>query len=149
MMSCEARIPIYIMIVGTFFALKYQWLVMLSLYAIGILMAVFMSKLFTSFVVKGEDTPFVMELPPYRFPTFKALTRHTWEKGRQYLKKWVALSLWQASSFGLWGIFHTTIISPRSNTQSKATSDALARLSNRCLHQGFQLETRCGTHLPA
>ena len=87
MMSCEARIPIYIMIVGTFFALKYQWLVMLSLYAIGILMAVIMSKLFTSFVVKGEDTPFVMELPPYRFPTFKALTRHTWEKGRQYLKK--------------------------------------------------------------
>lgn len=87
MMSCEARIPIYIMIVGTFFALKYQWLVMLSLYAIGILMAVIMSKLFTSFVVKGEDTPFVMELPPYRFPTIKALTRHTWEKGRQYLKK--------------------------------------------------------------
>lgn len=87
MMSCEARIPIYIMIVGTFFALKYQWLVMLSLYAIGILMAGIMSKLFTSFVVKGEDTPFVMELPPYRFPTFKALTRHTWEKGRQYLKK--------------------------------------------------------------
>lgn len=87
MMSCEARIPIYIMMVGTFFALKFQWLVMLSLYAIGILMAVIMSKLFTSFVVKGEDTPFVMELPPYRFPTLKALTRHTWEKGRQYLKK--------------------------------------------------------------
>ena len=87
MMSCEARIPIYIMIVGTFFGLRMQWLVMLSLYLIGILMAVVMSKLFTKFMVKGEDTPFVMELPPYRFPTTKALLRHTWEKGKQYLKK--------------------------------------------------------------
>ena len=87
MMSCEARIPIYIMIVGTFFGLRMQWLVMLSLYLTGILMAVVMSKLFTKFMVKGEDTPFVMELPPYRFPTTKALLRHTWEKGKQYLKK--------------------------------------------------------------
>ncbi len=87
LMSCEARIPIYIMIVGTFFALKYQWLIMLSLYGVGILLAVILSKLFTTFVVKGEDTPFVMELPPYRFPTAKALGRHTWEKGKQYLHK--------------------------------------------------------------
>lgn len=87
MMSCEARIPIYIMIVGTFFALSMQWLVMMSLYLIGILMAVLMSKLLTQVIIKGEDTPFVMELPPYRFPTSKALARHTWEKGKQYLKK--------------------------------------------------------------
>jgi ferrous iron transport protein B len=87
LMSCEARIPIYIMIVGTFFALKYQWMIMLSLYGVGILIAVILSKLFTTFVVKGEDTPFVMELPPYRFPTAKALGRHTWEKGKQYLHK--------------------------------------------------------------
>ena len=87
LMSCEALIPIYIMIVGTFFALKYQWLIMLSLYGVGILLAVILSKLFTTFVVKGEDTPFVMELPPYRFPTAKALGRHTWEKGKQYLHK--------------------------------------------------------------
>ena len=50
-------------------------------------MAVLMSKLFTKVMVKGEDTPFVMELPPYRFPTTKALLRHTWEKGKQYLRK--------------------------------------------------------------
>lgn len=87
LMSCEARIPIYIMIVGTFFALRYQWLIMLSLYAIGILMAIVMSKVFTRFLIRGEDTPFVMELPPYRFPTAKAICRHTWEKGWQYLKK--------------------------------------------------------------
>ena len=87
LMSCEARIPIYIMIVGTFFGVQSQWLVMTSLYLIGILLAVIMSKIFTLFIVKGEDTPFVMELPPYRFPTSKALLRHTWEKGKQYLKK--------------------------------------------------------------
>ena len=86
-MSCSARLPIYIMVIGTFFALKYQSLVMMSLYVIGIIMAVIMSRIFTKYVFKGEDTPFVMELPPYRFPTWKAMGRHTWEKGKQYLKK--------------------------------------------------------------
>lgn len=75
------------MIIGTFFSAQYRSTVMISLYLIGILMAVVMSRLFTTFVVRGEDTPFVMELPPYRFPTWKAIGRHTWEKGKQYLKK--------------------------------------------------------------
>ena len=87
LMSCSARLPIYIMITGTFFAVKYQSLVMISLYAIGIIMAVLMSRLFSRWMIKGDDTPFVMELPPYRFPTGKAIARHTWEKGKQYLKK--------------------------------------------------------------
>lgn len=87
MMSCSARLPIYIMITGTFFALKYRSLVMISLYVIGIIMAIIVSRIFSSFIIKGEDTPFVMELPPYRFPTWKAIGRHTWEKGKQYLKK--------------------------------------------------------------
>lgn len=87
LMSCSARLPIYVMITGSFFALKYRSLAMLSLYVIGILMSVIMSRVFSRFLVKGEDTPFVMELPPYRFPTWKAIGRHTWEKGKQYLKK--------------------------------------------------------------
>ena len=87
LMSCSARLPIYITIVGTFFAAKYQTPIMVLLYAIGILLAVVMSKLFSKYLIKGEDTPFVMELPPYRFPTAKAIARHTWEKGKQYLKK--------------------------------------------------------------
>ena len=86
-MSCSARLPIYIMITGTFFALKYRSLVMISLYAVGIAVAVIVSRLFSRFVIKGEDTPFVMELPPYRWPTAKAIGRHTWEKGKEYLKK--------------------------------------------------------------
>ena len=87
LMSCEARIPIYIMIIVAFFSPSVQPIVMMSLYLIGMLMAVIVSKLLTTFYFKGEDTPFVMELPPYRFPTWKAVGRHTWEKGRQYLKK--------------------------------------------------------------
>ncbi len=86
-MSCSARLPIYIMIAGTFFSLQYRSWVMMSLYAIGIAMAVVVSKVFSSLVIKGEDTPFVMELPPYRWPTPKAIGRHTWEKGKEYLKK--------------------------------------------------------------
>ena len=87
LMSCSARLPIYIMIVGTFFAVKYQTPIMILLYSIGIILAVLMSRVFSKFLIKGEDTPFVMELPPYRFPTAKAIGRHTWEKGKQYLKK--------------------------------------------------------------
>ena len=87
LMSCSARLPIYIMIVGTFFAVKYQSLIMIALYVTGILLAVIISRVFSQYIIKGEDTPFVMELPPYRFPTMKAILRHTWEKGKQYLKK--------------------------------------------------------------
>ena len=86
-MSCSARLPIYIMIAGTFFSLHYRSWVMLSLYAVGIMMSVIVSKVFSSLIIKGEDTPFVMELPPYRWPTAKAIGRHTWEKGKEYLKK--------------------------------------------------------------
>lgn len=86
-MSCTARLPIYIMITGTFFALQYRSMVMLSLYVIGVIMAIIVSKVLSSVVIKGEDTPFVMELPPYRMPTGKAIGRHTWEKGKEYLKK--------------------------------------------------------------
>uniref|UniRef100_UPI004028D678 ferrous iron transport protein B n=1 Tax=Prevotella sp. TaxID=59823 RepID=UPI004028D678 len=87
LMSCSARFPIYIMIIGTMFAQQYRSAIMMSLYIVGIVMAVIMSRLFSKTLFKGEDTPFVMELPPYRFPTAKAIGRHTWQKGKEYLKK--------------------------------------------------------------
>ena len=80
-MSCSARLPIYIMIIGTFFATEYQSWIMLSLYAIGLLVAIIVSKIFSTIVIKGEDTPFVMELPPYRWPTAKAIGRPHMGKG--------------------------------------------------------------------
>ena len=109
-MSCSARLPIYIMIIGTFFALQYQSWIMLSLYAVGILMSVIVSKIFSTFVIKGEDTPFVMELPPYRWPTAKAIGRHTWEKGKEYLKKMggiilvASIIVWALGYFGPQGV---------------------------------------------
>ena len=86
LMSCSARLPIYLVLVAAFFP---HWgsLVLLGIYATGIMLAVIMARLFSKFLVKGDDTPFVMELPPYRIPTRKAILRHTWEKGAQYLKK--------------------------------------------------------------
>ncbi|MBR1652459.1 MAG: ferrous iron transport protein B [Alloprevotella sp.] len=101
-MSCSARLPIYIMITGTFFAAQYRSWVMISLYAVGILLAVVTSKLFSTFVIKGEDTPFVMELPPYRWPTAKAIGRHTWEKGKEYLKKMGGIIL--VASIVVWAL---------------------------------------------
>ena len=110
MMSCSARLPVYIMIAGAFFAVKYQSLVMISLYCTGIVLSVVMARILSSWVIKGDDTPFVMELPPYRFPTAKAIFRHTWEKGKQYLKKMggvilvASIIVWALGYFGTMGV---------------------------------------------
>jgi ferrous iron transport protein B len=85
-MSCSARLPVYILLVGAFFP-KRGGLVLFGLYITGILLAILMSRIFKKFLIKGEDLPFVMELPPYRMPTLKAMNRHMWDKTSQYLKK--------------------------------------------------------------
>ncbi len=84
-MSCAGRMPVYVLIAGAFFPRK-AGLVVLGLYALGILLAIVSAKIISSFI-KEDDLPFVMELPPYRVPTGKSIFRHTWEKGRQYLQK--------------------------------------------------------------
>ncbi len=84
-MSCAGRMPVYVLIAGAFFPHK-AGLVVLGLYALGILMAIISAKILSAFM-KDDDLPFVMELPPYRVPTGKSIFRHTWEKGRQYLQK--------------------------------------------------------------
>lgn len=86
LISCSARLPIYLVMIGAFFPSKAN-LVLLSIYVTGILLAVLMARIFSRFIVRGDDAPFVMELPPYRMPTAKSVLRHTWEKGAQYLKK--------------------------------------------------------------
>ncbi len=85
-MSCSARLPTYVLMVGTFFS-AYAALVFLSLYLLGIVVAVFTAKMLRRFVWKKDETPFVMELPPYRVPTLKATVSHTWFKGQQFLRK--------------------------------------------------------------
>ncbi|MBO5381797.1 MAG: ferrous iron transport protein B [Bacteroides sp.] len=101
LMSCSARLPIYLVMVGAFFPGTAS-IVLLSIYAIGILLAVVMARFFSRFLVKGDDTPFVMELPPYRMPTMKAILRHTWEKGAQYLRKMGGIIL--VASIVIWAL---------------------------------------------
>ena len=86
LMSCSARLPIYLVMIGAFFPNCASFM-LLCIYTAGILLAVIMARIFSKFLVKGEDSPFVMELPPYRMPTSKSIMHHTWEKGAQYLKK--------------------------------------------------------------
>lgn len=85
-MSCSARLPVYILILGAFFPEKAGSLLFL-IYLIGIVLAILMAILFKKTLFKGEDIPFVMELPPYRIPTIKSTLRHMWFKASQYLKK--------------------------------------------------------------
>jgi len=102
MMSCSARIPVYVILTGAFFGGVKAAFIMMGLYLVGMVMAVLMAKLFSRFLVKGESLPFVMELPPYRMPTAKAVLRHTWEKGKEYLKKMATIIL--GASIIVWAL---------------------------------------------
>lgn len=84
-MSCAGRLPIFVLMAGAFFP-RNAALALLAIYLLGIVLAIFSATVLSKFV-KDDDLPFVMELPPYRVPTGKAIWRHTWEKGRQYLQK--------------------------------------------------------------
>jgi len=85
-MSCSARLPVYILITGAIFP-RYAGTVIFGLYLTGILLAILVSILFKKTLFKSKEAPFVMELPPYRMPTFRVIIRHMWEKGEHYLKK--------------------------------------------------------------
>ena len=85
-MSCSARLPVYILMAGTFFPHN-SGLALMLLYLLGIVVAIFTAKMMRRFLFKTDDTPFVMELPPYRVPTLNATLRHMWDKGAQYLRK--------------------------------------------------------------
>lgn len=85
-MSCSARLPIYILIAGTFFP-QHAGLVLFALYALGIIVAILSALLMKRFMFMDEDTPFVMELPPYRIPTAISVVLHMWERSKQYLTK--------------------------------------------------------------
>lgn len=86
LMSCNARLPIYLLLAGIFFP-KNAGLVIFCIYLGGVLLAALMAKIFSKALFNSDETPFVMELPPYRIPTWKSLLRDTWDKGKQYLKK--------------------------------------------------------------
>ena len=100
-MSCSARLPLYVLLIGTFFP-GYAALVFFCLYLVGIAIAIVSAKILRRFVFKKDETPFVMELPPYRVPTMRALVRHTWGKGAQYLRKMGGIIL--VASIVIWAL---------------------------------------------
>ncbi|SFM45276.1 ferrous iron transport protein B [Methanolobus profundi] len=85
-MSCGARLPVYVLLAGAFFG-RDAGVVIFSLYALGILVAIVSAKLMRSTILRGEDAPFIMELPSYKIPTLKGSFIHMWERGKIYLKK--------------------------------------------------------------
>lgn len=86
LMSCSARLPVYALFVGGFFA-GHKALIVLSLYVLGILVALILAKIFSSTIFKSETSLFVIELPPYRLPQFQSLWRSTWDKGKGFVRK--------------------------------------------------------------
>lgn len=99
--SCSARLPIYVLLIGTFFP-QHATLVFMCIYLLGILVAGLTARLLRRFYFGEDVTPFVMELPPYRVPTLKATLRHTWGKGEQYLKKMGGIIL--VASIFVWAL---------------------------------------------
>lgn len=100
-MSCSARLPVYVLLVGMFFP-DHAALVFLFLYLTGILMAIITARLLRKFWFRKDETPFVMELPPYRMPTMKATMKHMWAKGKEYLKKMGGIIL--VGSIVIWAL---------------------------------------------
>lgn len=86
LMSCSARLSVYSLFVGIFFKSN-QALIVLSLYVMGIVIALLLAKLFSSTILKQQESMFVVELPPYRIPQWKTLVRSTWEKGKGFVRK--------------------------------------------------------------
>jgi ferrous iron transport protein B len=87
LMSCSARLPVYLLLTGAFFAPHVAGKVIFSLYLLGVLLAVIVAFILRKVVLPGDTTPFVMELPPYRMPTIRGLAIHTWERTWHYVKK--------------------------------------------------------------
>ncbi len=85
-MSCSAKLPIYILLAGTFFSAR-AGTVIFSIYITGIILSIITGRLFRSTIFKGADAPFVMELPPYRVPMIKSLVIHMWDRSKMFLKK--------------------------------------------------------------
>lgn len=125
-MSCSARLPVYILLIGAFFD-KYAALVFMGLYFIGIIVAIITARLLRRFYFHADETPFVMELPPYRLPTLKASLSHMWEKGAQYLKKMGGIIL--VASIIVWALnyfpIHDSETLPAGSTET-AQYDATA-----------------------
>lgn len=134
--SCSARIPIYVLLAGAFFPHSGAW-IFVGLYVLGIIIAILTARIMRRFWFKADETPFVMELPPYRLPTFKATMRNMWSKADQYLKKMGGLIL--VASIIIWALSYF----PRyqeSDVTPEFTALTLAELPASIIEEADDLE---------
>ena len=103
--SCSARLPVYILLIGTFFSARYAGSIFFAIYLFGIVIALLSARLFRSALFKECAAPFIMELPPYRMPTFRSIAIHMWQRTAYFLKRMgiviltAAIVVWFLSSF--------------------------------------------------
>lgn len=121
-MSCSARLPVYILIIGAFFP-SHPGLVLFLIYTFGIVMASVIAKIFNKFLFKAEEVPFVMELPPYRVPTMRSAIAHMWNKGGQYLKKMGGVIL--VASVIIWGLSYYPLTPSHKDSTSTGQNTTL------------------------
>lgn len=131
-MSCSARLPVYLLFVGIFFK-SYASFVLFGLYFTGILIAVLSARLFKKFLFPKEDTPFVMELPPYRMPTIKAVLIHMWDKSRQYLRKMGGVIL--VASIIIWFLGYFPQNAEREESYDNQIADVELRYENGVINE--------------
>ena len=134
-MSCSARLPVYILFIGIFFP-KNASIALLALYVTGILIAALTALLFRKTLFKEEDTPFVMELPPYRMPTVKSIFTHMWERASQYLRKMGGPIL--VASIIIWFLGYF----PQNSNQSSELEQQAAMIEKRFSDNQINAEQR-------
>lgn len=127
LMACSARLPIFVLFSAAFFPPQYAGLVLLLMYFVGVVLAAVMARLFRRVLFSKEEVPFVMELPPYRFPTFKMLMRDTWDKCRQYLKKIGTTIL--LGSIIIWALSYFPIAEQGTSERERLEQSYIARIS--------------------
>ncbi|MFP4139092.1 MAG: ferrous iron transport protein B [Planctomycetota bacterium] len=136
LMSCGARFPIYALIIPAFFPPAWRAPMLWGIYMIGIALAIVLAKVLRSTILKGETTPFVMELPPYRMPTTKGLLIHTWERAWMYVRK--AGTILLAASILLWAVGTF----PRKQDFSRDYDELANQARRRYVAQADQLAVR-------
>ncbi len=132
-MSCSARLPVYILLISAFFP-KNQGLMLFSIYVIGIVIAVIVALILKKVAFSKKEVPFVMELPPYRIPTFKNTSLHMWYKGREYLKK-IGTTIMVASVL-IWALGYF----PKNISYSQDYNEQIAKINNATLDEETQEE---------
>jgi ferrous iron transport protein B len=134
LMSCGARLTIYGLLIPAFFPQNWRGPVLWLIYLIGIALAVAAAKILRLTILSGEATPFVMELPPYRVPTFKSILNHTWLRGWLYLKKagtvilGFSILLWAAMSYPKINVQTPASVSPDVTRQAQLSNSVIGRV---------------------